>query len=171
MIAELASAMTAIKETAGLAKVFGEAKTDSEVKAATIELQSKLLTLQSECFSLGEAIRLKDEEVMQLKAKIAEFENFRSQVEGYVLNQLESGTFVYSKDEVVNEKYVTVHLCQLCYSKNIKSILHPIPVGKTSAFHESRCLHCENKYLMDRNSRYEAPMSFGEIGRVLNGDS
>lgn len=171
MIAELASAMTAIKETAGLAKVFGEAKTDSEVKAATIELQSKLLTLQSECFSLGDAIRLKDEEVMQLKAKIAEFENFRSQVEGYVLNQLESGTFVYSKDEVVNEKYVTVHLCQLCYSKNIKSILHPFPVGKTFAFHESRCLHCENKYLMDRNSSYEVPMSFGEFGRALNGDS
>ncbi|MBS8535755.1 hypothetical protein KER10_25150 [Escherichia coli] len=40
MIAELSAAMAAIKETAGLAKVINDAKTDAEVKAATIELQN-----------------------------------------------------------------------------------------------------------------------------------
>lgn len=82
MIAELSAAMTAIKETAGLVKVINDAKTDAEVKAATIDLQNKLITLQAECFSLGDAIRLRDEEVMHLKAKIAEFEDFKRQTEG-----------------------------------------------------------------------------------------
>ncbi|MGL5726827.1 MAG: hypothetical protein ACRCYD_03110, partial [Plesiomonas sp.] len=44
MITELSAAMTAIKETVSLAKVISGAKTDSEVMAAVIELQSKLLT-------------------------------------------------------------------------------------------------------------------------------
>lgn len=99
MIAELSAAMTAIKETAGLAKVINDAKTDAEVKAATIELQNKLITLQAECFSLGDAIRSRDEKVMLLKAKIAEFEDFKSQTEGYVLNKFDSGSLVYSKKQ------------------------------------------------------------------------
>lgn len=89
--------MAAIKETAGLVKVINDAKTDAEVKAATIDLQGKLITLQAECFSLGDAIRLRDEEVMHLKAKIAEFEDFQTQIEGYELNKLASGSLVYSK--------------------------------------------------------------------------
>ena len=168
MIAELSAAMAAIKETAGLAKVINDAKTDADVKAATIELQNKLITLQAECFSLGDAIRLRDEEVMHLKAKIAEFEDFCAKVEGYVLDQLDSGAFVYSKNEIVSGKEITVHQCPLCYSKNIKSILHPLPVGKTSHFLTSRCLHCENKFLMEKNPMYERPRSLRELGRDLN---
>ena len=168
MIAELSAAMAALRETASLAKVINDAKTDAEVKAATIELQNKLITLQAECFSLGDAIRLRDEEVVHLKAKIAEFEDFCSKVEGYFLEQLESGAFVYSRNEIVSGKEITVHLCPLCYSKNIKSILHPFPVGKSSIFHKSRCLNCENKFLMDKNPSYESPKSLGEIGRELN---
>ncbi len=87
--------MTAIKETAGLAKVINNAKTDAEVKAATIELQNKLITLQAECFTLGDLIRLRDEEAVRLKAKIEEFENFKSESEGYALHQTEGGTLVY----------------------------------------------------------------------------
>jgi len=113
VIAELSAAMAAIKETAGLAKVINDAKTDAEVKAATIELQSKLITLQAECFSLGDAIRLRDEEVVHLKAKIAEFESFKSQTEGYELDRLDSGAFVYSKKVLVNERPESVYLCHI----------------------------------------------------------
>ncbi|WP_227317466.1 hypothetical protein [Cedecea davisae] len=171
MIAELSAAMTAIKETAGLAKVINDAKSDSEVKAATSEIQDRLITLQLECFSLGDVIRLRDEEIMHLKAKITEFEDFSSQTEGYILEQLDSGSFVYSKKELVSGREISVKLCPLCYSKNIKSILHPIPVGKSSHFHKSRCLQCENKYLMDKNPDYEEPKSLAQIGRELNGDT
>ncbi|HHH7213773.1 TPA: hypothetical protein ACP69G_003519 [Escherichia coli] len=165
MIAELSAAMAAIKETAGLAKVINDAKTDAEVKAATIELQNKLITLQAECFSPGDAIRLRNEEIMLLKAKIAEFENFQIQTEGYVLNQLESGAFVYSKEETVNGGTVTMHLCPKCFGQKTVSILQPFPVSEDAPFHESKCLHCENKFLMNKNPDY-IPLSFDEIART-----
>ncbi|MCT6662482.1 hypothetical protein N4Q52_00505 [Enterobacter mori] len=170
MITELSAALAAIKETASLARVINEAKTDSEIKAATLEIQSKLIALQMDCFSLGDALRLRDAEIMHLKAKNAEFEDFRSQTEGYALEQLDSGTFVYSKNELVSGREISVKLCPLCYSKNVKSILHSIPVAKSSHFHKSRCLLCENKYLMNNNPAFERPKSYGEIGSELNGD-
>lgn len=42
MIAELTAAMTAIRETAQIAKLMNEAKTQAEVNAAIGELNSKL---------------------------------------------------------------------------------------------------------------------------------
>lgn len=170
MIAELSAALAAIKETASLARVISEAKTDAEIKAATSEIQSKLIALQMDCFSLGDVVRLREEQITHLKAKIAEFEDFRSQTEGYVLELLDSGSFVYSKNELVSDREIAVKLCPLCYSKNVKSILHSIPVAKSSHFHKSRCLLCENKFLMNKNPDYERPKSFGEIGRELNGE-
>ncbi|WP_255573079.1 hypothetical protein [Enterobacter cloacae complex sp. GF14B] len=157
MIAELSAAMAAIKETAGLAKVINDAKTDAEVKAATIELQNRLITLQAECFSLGDVIRQREEEAMLLKAKIAEYEDFQSQTEGYVFNQLESGTFVYSKEQIVGEKKVTVHLCPQCFTKRIVSILQPTgePYYNAHArcyFHQSICHNCNASYSMNTSN-------------------
>lgn len=151
MIAELSAAMTAIKETAGLAKVINDAKTDAEVKAATIELQNKLITLQAECFSLGDMIRQRDEEAMLLKAKIAEFENFRSQTEGYELERLDSGTLVYSKKELVNERPESVYLCPHCFGKHEVSILQPVEIMWNDGHFRTHCPSCNNKFWM--NSR------------------
>ncbi|MGL5665378.1 MAG: hypothetical protein ACRDD9_04535 [Shewanella sp.] len=170
MITELSAAMTAIKETVSLAKVISGAKTDSEVMAAVIELQSKLLTLQTECFSLGDAIRSRDEEIMHLKAKIADFEDFKHQTEGYVLNQLDSGSFVYSQEKTVGGAEIAVHLCANCFSKHVASILQPIPSQNNHMFHRSRCLNCESVFFMNYNDKYEPSPSLAEIGRRLNGN-
>jgi len=154
VIAELSAAMAAIKETAGLAKVINDAKTDAEIKAATIELQSRLITLQAECFSLCDLIRQREEEAILLKAKIAEYEDFSSQTEGYVLNQLDFGSFVYSKKELVGEEQVEVHLCPQCHAKRQISILQP--TGEASFYSHtkkwyflSRCHNCDSVYSMN----------------------
>ncbi|WP_370548333.1 hypothetical protein [Edwardsiella tarda] len=157
MIAELSAAMTAIKETAGLAKVINDAKTDAEVKAATIELQSKLITLQAECFSLGDAVRFREEEIMHLKAKIAEFEDFKRQTEGYVLNQLDSGSLVYSKKQTVGDTEITVHLCPNCFAKNVVSILQTTgeatyDVHTNSYYFQNRCHNCDTLFSMSHSA-------------------
>lgn len=156
MIAELSAAMTAIKETAGLAKVINDAKTDAEVKAATIELQSKLITLQAECFMLGDVLRLRDEEAALLKAKIAEFEDFKSQTEGYVLNQLDSGTLVYSKKQIVGDAEITVHLCPNCFAAKKISILQPIYVGWRFVHQKSSCPSCSTELRMNVNPNFRS---------------
>ncbi|MEC6460209.1 hypothetical protein VXS67_01975, partial [Escherichia coli] len=108
MIAELTAAMTAIREIAQIAKLMNEAKTQAEVNAAIGELNSKLASIQRECVSLVELLGSYQEINASLKAKIAEFENFEAQTEGYILNQLESGTFVYSKEVIVNGDSITM---------------------------------------------------------------
>lgn len=47
MIAELTAAMTAIRETAQIAKLMNEAKTQAEVNAAIGELNSKLASISA----------------------------------------------------------------------------------------------------------------------------
>lgn len=158
---DISAAFVAIKETLGLLKVVNDAKNDHEVRSATSEIQSKLLTLQSECFALGDLVRAHEAEVVALKAKIAEFEDFKTQTEGYVLNQLESGSFVYTKNSVVGDTEVTVHLCPNCHSKRAISILQP--TGDVSYqsesghyFHQYRCHACESLLLMNQ-SKYKDP--------------
>ncbi|MFH2146353.1 hypothetical protein [Klebsiella quasipneumoniae] len=159
VIAELSAAMAAIKETAGLAKVINDAKTDAEVKAATIELQSKLITLQAECFSLGDAIRVRDEEVMYLKAKIAEFDNFIVQSEGYVLAKTEGGSFVYSKQVTVGDEGLVVHACPNCYHQKKISMLQP---GIEKSFKGSFLIHfcplCNSNFKMDKTPVSKQPV-------------
>lgn len=96
MLAEFSAAMAAIKETAALAKLITDAKTESEVNAAVSDLVSKLTSVQRECISLVELARTLQEEAVALKAKIAEFEDFKIQSESYALYKMESGTLVYS---------------------------------------------------------------------------
>ncbi|WP_049294062.1 hypothetical protein [Franconibacter helveticus] len=151
MIAELSAAMAAIKETAGLAKVINDAKTDAEVKAATIELQSKLLTLQAECFSLGDAIRLRDEEVTLLKEKIAEYEDFKIESEGYELYKTEAGSLIYSKQLVVNGTQMTVNACPSCYQKRKISMLQPGVDKASKGFcFVHFCPSCNAEFKMDK---------------------
>lgn len=149
MIAELSAAMAALKETAGLVKVISAAKTDAEIKAATFELQSKLITLQADCFNLGDAVRSRDEEVVLLKAKIAEFEDFKTETEGYVLNKLASGTLVYSKKQFVGDSEITVNLCPNCYARRNISMLQPLEPSMYAKFSQCRCPSCTNVFDAD----------------------
>lgn len=163
MITELSAALSVIKETAGLVKIINESKGKAEIQSATNEINNKLIDLQFKCFSLGELLSSRGEEITHLTAKITEFENFQVQTEGYVLNQLESGAFVYSKKESVSGSTITMHLCPLCFSRNIKSILQPVQVSSDSRFHKSQCLHCKNKYLMDLNPGYKKTPSLSKL--------
>ncbi|WP_256119898.1 hypothetical protein [Escherichia coli] len=148
MIAELSAAMAAIKETAGLAKVINDAKTDAEVKAATIELQNKLITLQTEYFSL---ISLKEEEIVRLKEKIAEYEHFERESVGYELQQTEAGSFVYSKQLTVNDKQLMVNVCARCFHERKISILQPaVEKPARNGFFIHYCPSCRSEFKINK---------------------
>lgn len=125
MIAELSAALSALKETAGLVKVINDAKNDADIKAATFELNNKLLSLQSECFALGDSIRSREDEISFLKAKIAEFDEFKIQAEGFELEKLDSGAFVYSKKIQLGSDGDVIFACPQCYNQRVISILQP----------------------------------------------
>ncbi|ECI2306503.1 hypothetical protein AH865_07885 [Salmonella enterica subsp. enterica serovar Infantis] len=143
MFAEFSAAISALKETAQLVKVFSNAKTEAEVRSAVDALNAKLISTQCEFMSLIELARSYQEETVALKAKIAEYEDFSSEKAGYDLNVLDFGTFVYSKKMVLNGKEVTVHLCPACFANKKISILQPSQVSGYTGFHQSQCLLCD----------------------------
>lgn len=151
MIAELSAAMAAIRETAQLAKLINDAKTEAEVNAAVGELNSKLASIQRECVSLVELVGTYQEINASLKAKIAEFENFKVQAEGYVLNKVESGSLVYSKNIIVGEGEITVNACPHCFHQNKISILQPgVTTTTKSRFYVHYCPECKSDFKMNR---------------------
>ncbi|QGX91227.1 hypothetical protein EFZ10_06055 [Tatumella sp. TA1] len=156
MIAELSAALTAIKEAIGLSKLIKEAKTESQVIAATSDLNLKLCSLQEYCFTLSDMVRLREENILELEEKIAHIEDFKRQADGYVFEQLESGTFVYARKQVMGDRETTVYLCAKCFSRHVISVLQP--TGKYSyddnsgiRYVQSQCLHCSATYMMNKS--------------------
>ncbi|EBS1324064.1 hypothetical protein D6T51_07960 [Salmonella enterica subsp. enterica serovar Muenchen] len=150
MFTEFSAAMSALKETAQLAKIFNDAKTEAEVRAAVGELNVKLMSVQRECISLIELARSYQEETVALKAKIAEYEDFKSEIAGYDLNALDSGTILYSKKIDLNGKEITMHLCPGCLTNKKISILQPSQVSGYAGFDQSECLLCNYRFATDR---------------------
>ena len=148
MIAELTAAMTAIRETAQIAKLMNEAKTQAEVNAAMGELNSKLASIQRECVSLVELVGSYQEMNASLKAKIAEFEDFKSESEGYALDQLPAGTLVYSKKHVMNAGQVVVHACPKCFLEKKISMLQPGP--SANRHYQLFCPSCNTTFRRER---------------------
>lgn len=146
MFAEFSAAMSALKETAQIAKIFNDAKSEAEVRSAVQELNVKLMSVQRECMSLIELARSYQEETVALKAKIAEYEDYKSEIAGYEMNVLDFGTIVYSKKMVLNGKEVTVHLCPTCLANKKISILQPSNVSGYVGFNQIQCLLCDYRF-------------------------
>ena len=146
MFAEFSADMSALNETARLIRIFNDAKTEEEVRSAVHELNEKLLSVQRECVSFIEIVRSYQKETVALEAKIAKYEDFQAQTEGYVLNQLDSGTLVYSKKMFINGKEVTVHLCPGCLTDKKISILQPSNVSGYAGFNQIQCPLCDCRF-------------------------
>lgn len=164
MIAELSAAMAAIKETAGLARIINDAKTDAEVKAATIELQSKLITLQAECFSLGDVIRLRDEEAVRLKNVIAEYESFEKKTEDFFLDRFETDALVYSAKKVIGGEETLIHYCSQCFNQRVISILQPssqtfYDAAREQHYTQLHCQKCDAVY--GKNKMHFKELNYG----------
>lgn len=169
MLAEFSAAMAAIKETAALAKLITDAKTESEVNAAVSDLVSKLTSVQRECISLVELARTLHEEAVALKAKIAEFEDFKIQSESYALYKMESGTLVYSAQVTHNGVQFTVNACPHCFHQKKISILQPgTEKGVKGYYWVHFCPSCKSDFKMDKTPAASTPK---DIARRLPGGS
>lgn len=169
MLAEFSAAMAAIKETAALAKLITDAKTESEVNAAVSDLVSKLTSVQRECIFLVELARTLQEEAVALKAKIAEFEDFKIQSESYALYKMESGTLVYSAQVTHNGVQFTVNACPHCFHQKKISILQPgTEKGVKGYYWVHFCPSCKSDFKMDKTPAASTPK---DIARRLPGGS
>ncbi|WP_140419586.1 hypothetical protein [Enterobacter kobei] len=144
-------ALSALKETTGLVKVINDAKNDAEIKAATFELQNKLLMLQSECFSLGDVLHSKNDQIALLHSQLDEFKNFSDQSNGYKLIKLECETIVYAMLVTYPSGGQQVfYACSNCFNKKQLTHLQPKTPSTSHCFGEVFCPSCQNQYLIDK---------------------
>lgn len=148
MLPEITASITAVRESLNLLKAINDAKTESEIRNATFELQRKLQDIQMDNLKLIDLVYSYKTQIDELTQRIDEKVSFESKVEGYSPCTLESGTFAYINDSVVNEGGEPHYLCANCYQQKIISILQPC--GIESRHFQSYCPHCNNKYLMER---------------------
>ncbi|WP_273803588.1 hypothetical protein [Providencia rettgeri] len=148
MLPEITASITAVRESLNLLKAINDAKTESEIRNATFELQRKLQDIQMDNLKLIDLVYSYKTQVDELTQRIDEKIAFKGKVEGYSPHTLKSGTFTYINDSAVNESNDPHYLCANCYQKEIVSILQPC--GIESRHFQSYCPHCNNKYLMER---------------------
>ncbi|EMY0058027.1 hypothetical protein AAIB98_004223 [Providencia rettgeri] len=148
MLPEITASITAVRESLNLLKAINDAKTESEIRNATFELQRKLQDIQMDNLQLIDLVYSYKTQVDELTQRIDEKIAFKGKVEGYSPHTLKSGTFTYINDPAVNEGNDPHYLCANCYQQEIVSILQPC--GIESRHFQSYCPHCNNKYLMER---------------------
>ncbi|HIE9074366.1 TPA: hypothetical protein ACXP60_002928 [Klebsiella variicola subsp. variicola] len=139
------------------------------MNAAVSDLVSKLTSVQRECISLVELARTLQEEAVALKAKIAEFEDFKIQSESYALYKMESGTLVYSAQVTHNGVQFTVNACPHCFHQKKISILQPgTEKGVKGYYWVHFCPSCKSDFKMDKTPAASTPK---DIARRLPGGS
>lgn len=163
MIAELSASLASIKSAIDLVKVINEAKTESDIRNATYELQRQLMSLQIENIRLAELISSQVEQIRSLRTELSEESEFKHEVEQYLPTKLDSGTIVYSCEINVNGEAITQYVCPNCFKQKKISILQPLYVSWREYHCKSSCPLCKSEFRMNKNPNYKQTSSFRVI--------
>jgi chromosome segregation ATPase len=121
-LTEITAAFGAIKCAVDLLKSVNEAKTEVEKNNITLALQGQLLELQSRLSS----IQSNYDQLYSQKQEIeAELKKLIERRDNYVLIGIGNGSYAYDYVGKTGGEFGAHHyLCQLCFDKGIKSVLH-----------------------------------------------
>lgn len=138
MYSEIVAAIQTTKTLADLIKTAHALSNYSELLTAVTAVQQKLTdAIASELASQEKQAALA-ERVRELEKKLAEVENWESQIQRYTLHQFPTGTFAYALKPGMEQGEPSHYLCATCVEKRQKSILQPschqlcCPVCKTN---------------------------------------
>lgn len=145
MYAEIASALTSIKTFGDLTTLILKMKVDSAVTEKAIESQSAIISLQSTMLTLQSQYQALLDEKEELKKRLIEMEDWKTEAEKYELKEIAFHTFAYAlKSDYANT--APAHwLCANCYGNGQKSILQSKPA--TSKGLPYSCLRCNGEII------------------------
>ena len=137
MLIEFAQAITSIKSMTDIATLMSKMKTDSaviekaaELHATIISLQSAILTIQAE----HQSLLTKNNE---LKQKIVDIENWKTEAANYSLKNIRLASFVYASNPNQTSSEPPHWICAKCYQDKKKSILQ-----RGEQFDQGYIYHC-----------------------------
>lgn len=151
MIPDILSAIATVKGMTELTSLIIKAKTDEATTEKAIQLQSAIISLQSNLMAIQaqnqDLLRTKDD----LEKKLIEMKSWKSEAKKYELCEVASGVFVMATKQNSQPSSPMHWICANCYQKREKSILQYI--GNPSDGAQYECPNCKN-IITDHNKSY-----------------
>jgi hypothetical protein len=119
-IAAVFSSLNTAKE---IAKGMVNLHTATEIQAATIDLNGKIIDAQQQLFSVNQAQTAQAERIRELEGQIAAMKDWDAQKQRYKLAAPSSGGMVYALQKSMSDGEPPHYLCAACFKKGQPSIL------------------------------------------------
>jgi hypothetical protein len=107
-----------------IAKGLVDIRDTVKFRDAVIKLQAQILSAQQGALTAQARETQMAEEIRVLKAHVAEIEAWAAQKERYELKELRPGVFVYALKPGMEGGEPPHQICQICYQRGKRSILH-----------------------------------------------
>jgi hypothetical protein len=115
-IGAISGGLASLKAAKDIAESLINLRDTAKFQSAIVELQGKILSAQSDQFSLLERVR-------ELEAELTQLQPWEAEKKRYKLTDYGSGTFAYELKAEAAEGEPIHRLCAACYQKGQKSIL------------------------------------------------
>jgi len=133
MVGEVYAGLGAVKAAFDMAKGLKDINDAAIRNAAIIELQQKILGAQEEQATLIQRLG-------ELEKEIADLKSWEAEKQRYELKELPPGVFVYDLKPGTSANEPPHSICQTCYQRGKKSILHSDEPG--NGIHHLSCYEC-----------------------------
>lgn len=133
-------AITSIKLAGEIAKTFVDLKSQAEINARVVDLQSVILEAQGALFAANDTQRELLAEIDTLKAKIIGMDQWATEQKRYRLYSPRDGMLFYALTQATSNGEPAHYLCTNCFQTGRKSILNQ---GRNSqAWTQFECPAC-----------------------------
>ena len=147
---DITSAISSFKTMADITALMINLSTDSRVTEKAIELQSALLSLQSDMFGLQAQHQSLLREKEELEKRLIEIQNWQAEAQKYTLAEIVPGVFMYALKAEYKDATPPHWLCPNCYESRRKSVLQR-DYNRIKHNYVFQCHHC-NAELVDTSN-------------------
>ena len=137
------TALAAFERAKNVAQTMINLRDTALFQSKTIEFQSAILEAQNCAFAANDERAALIERVRDLEAQVAKLEGWETEQKRYKLESLPPGVFVYTLKPDMADGEPSHHICQTCYQRGKKSVLHSDEPGN-GIYHLS-CNECGSK--------------------------
>jgi len=129
-VATLSAALGSAQAAGAIIKSMVGIKNNVDINSKAIELQSIIISLQADIGNAMASQMQLVQENQQLKGRLDEIEDFRSDAKRYKLFEAWSGSMVYALKQSMSDGEPPHYICTRCYQAKQKSILSGVPEGE-----------------------------------------
>ncbi len=136
--------ITSLRFAGDIAKSFLSLQSMAEVQGKVIELQSAILSAQSNAMEANSQQLIMVEEIRTLQTQIESMKGWREEAKRYKLvGPWSNGTLVYALREKAKENEPAHYICTKCFEDGRKSLLNPLDDAKGWCIY--RCPQCKSE--------------------------